>query len=218
MCPAAPNVTCSPTTVGPGRGLQLPAHLSAAELQLPACSAAAGLQFRACSAARGLQLFGVARAVSLQREALSPGRAGPAERGPQPAPPPAAAGPVQEVGAGSPLPLPSRAVSPPRRRYWPLTRRPLLCQGLGRRPAEQHGRIQGTGESCAGLPREPLTRSRCSARPGGECFSLRGKLPVPRVSAGTAVCTVSCWEFLLKGTLWFLIIYFHFTLQLSKVP
>ncbi|XP_068888262.1 DNA repair protein SWI5 homolog [Aphelocoma coerulescens] len=32
-----------PATVGPGRGLQLPAYPSAAELQLPACSAAAGL-------------------------------------------------------------------------------------------------------------------------------------------------------------------------------
>uniref|UniRef100_A0A8C3NJ23 DNA repair protein SWI5 homolog n=1 Tax=Geospiza parvula TaxID=87175 RepID=A0A8C3NJ23_GEOPR len=40
-----------------------------------------------------------------------------------------------------PLPLPSRAVSPPRRRWRPLTRCPVLWQGLGRRATERRGRI-----------------------------------------------------------------------------
>ncbi|XP_063265911.1 DNA repair protein SWI5 homolog isoform X1 [Prinia subflava] len=92
---------------------------------------------------------GTTSPVWRERRALSPGRAGPAERGPQPAPPAAAAGPAQE--------------------------------GLGRRPAERHGRVQGTGESCAGLPRSRSHVRGGSARPGGECSSLRVKVPVPRI-------------------------------------
>lgn len=194
MCPATPNVTCSPATVGPGRGLQLPACPSAARLQLLACSVTGNYNSR-----RALWREGCSSPVWREpRASLSPQ--------PWPSGPlriaAAAARPATRrrgpcSGGRSRFPLPSRAVSPPRRRWRPLTRSPFLWQGLGRRLAERRGRVQGTGECCTGLS---------PAR--GEGLSLR----VPRVSAGTAVCSVSCWEFLLKGTLWVLIIYFPFTL------
>lgn len=196
MCPATPNVTCSPTAVGPGRELQLPACPSAAGLQLPACPSAARLQLPACTVAGGLQLSGVAGAPSPQPWPSGSRRERAAAR-----PATRRRGPCQGGRSRFPSALPLPAVSPPRRRCRPLTRRPLLCQGLDRRPAERHGRIQGTGESCAGLPRSRSRVREGSARPGGECFSLRVKVLLPRVSAGTAVCTVSCWEFLLKSTL-----------------
>lgn len=64
---------------------------------------------------------------------------------------------------------------------------------------------------CGAAP-EPITRSRGlgPARPGGECFSLRVKVLVPRVSAVTAVCAVSCWEFPEKHVVIF--IYYLFSL------
>lgn len=174
MCPATPNVT-APRHSGPAGNYNsqhvprqqdynsrrarggttttsgVPAE---ARVQLPACPRRQDYNSR-----RALWRRNYTSPVWREPRALSPGPAGPAERGSQPAPPPAAAGPAQEVGASSPLPFPSRAVSPPRRRSRPLTRRPLLYQGLGRRPAERHGRIPDTGESCPGLPRSP-SRSR----------------------------------------------------------
>lgn len=186
MSPAAPS------TVGPGRGLQLPARPPAVGLQLLACPSAAGLQLPACSVVAGQRLPGVAGAASPQpwpsgsRRARAAARPATRRRGPCP-------GGRSRFPAVSP---PSRAVSPPRRRYGPLTRRSLLWQGLGGRPAERRGRAQGTGESCAGLPRE-----LGPARLTGECFSLRVKVLIPRVSAETVVCPVSRWEFLLEGAL-----------------